>query len=87
MFGQLAHMVAAQRETVQRIDEDVFDISDNVSGAQNELLRYYSSVSSNRSLMLKIFGVCCLSSVLSMGSDSIALQVLIIFFLLFILVS
>lgn len=57
MFGQLAHMVAAQRETVQRIDADVFDISDNVSSAQNELLRFYASVSSNRGLMLKIFGV------------------------------
>lgn len=57
MFGQLAHMVAMQRETVQRIDTDVFDIADNVSGAQNELLRYYARVSSNRGLMLKIFGV------------------------------
>jgi hypothetical protein len=29
----------------------------NVSGAQRELLKYYASVTSNRWLMLKIFGV------------------------------
>jgi hypothetical protein len=50
-------MVAEQRETVQRIDADTLDIASNVSGAQRELLKYYSSISSNRWLMLKIFGV------------------------------
>ncbi|KAL7419051.1 Integral membrane protein SED5 [Cryptotrichosporon argae] len=69
IFSQLANMVAEQRETVQRIDADVTDISANVTGAQRELLKYYASISSNRWLMLKIFGV------------------LIIFFLVFILVS
>ncbi|UZJ53295.1 hypothetical protein CBS101457_002615 [Exobasidium rhododendri] len=56
IFGQLAHMVAEQRDTVQRIDSDVYDVADNVSGAQRELLKYYASVSSNRWLMFKIFG-------------------------------
>ncbi|EIW70971.1 syntaxin 5 [Tremella mesenterica] len=69
IFSQLAGMVAEQRETVQRIDADTTDIAANVSGAQRELLKYYASVTSNRWLMLKIFGV------------------LIIFFLVFILVS
>lgn len=32
-------------------------MSSNVSGAQRELLKYYASVTSNRWLMLKIFGV------------------------------
>jgi len=50
-------MVAEQRETVQRIDADVMDIQANVGGAQRELLKYYASISSNRWLMLKIFGV------------------------------
>lgn len=50
-------MVAEQRETVQRIDADVMDISSNVGGAQRELLKYYASISSNRWLMLKVFGV------------------------------
>ncbi|CAK5280615.1 unnamed protein product [Mycena citricolor] len=69
IFTQLATMVAEQRETVQRIDADTMDIAANVSGAQRELLKYYASISSNRWLMLKIFGV------------------LIVFFLVFILVS
>ena len=50
-------MVAEQRETVQRIDADTVDIASNVSGAQRELLKYYASISNNRWLMLKIFGV------------------------------
>ncbi|KAI6047808.1 t-SNARE [Pisolithus marmoratus] len=69
IFNQLAHMVAEQRETVQRIDADTMDIASNVSGAQRELLKYYASISSNRWLMLKVFGI------------------LIVFFLVFILVS
>jgi len=69
IFSQLANMVAEQRETVQRIDADTMDIASNVSGAQKELLKYYASISNNRWLMMKVFGV------------------LIVFFLLFILVS
>jgi len=69
IFTQLATMVAEQRETVQRIDADTVDIASNVSGAQRELLKVLSRVSSNRWLMLKVFGV------------------LIVFFLVFILVS
>ena len=57
IFSQLTQMVAEQRETVQRIDADTLDIASNVSGAQRELLKYYASISSNRWLMLKIFGV------------------------------
>lgn len=50
-------MVAQQGETVQRIDADTSDIAQNVGGAQRELLKYYTSVSGNRALMLKVFGV------------------------------
>ena len=57
IFTQLATMVSEQRETVQRIDADVMDIATNVSGAQNELLKYYGRIASNRWLMLKVFGV------------------------------
>lgn len=42
---------------MQRIDADTVDIASNVSGAQRELLKYYASISSNRWLMLKVFGV------------------------------
>jgi len=69
IFTQLAHMVAEQRETVQRIDADTQDIADNVQMGHNELLKYWGRISNDRWLMLKIFGV------------------LIVFFLIFILVS
>jgi syntaxin 5 len=48
-------MVAEQRETVQRIDQNTDDIEMNVMGAQRELLKYYTSISSNRWLIVKIF--------------------------------
>ncbi|CDH53135.1 er-golgi snare complex subunit [Lichtheimia corymbifera JMRC:FSU:9682] len=55
IFQQLATMVAEQRETVQRIDQNTEDIEMNVMGAQRELLKYYTNISSNRWLMIKIF--------------------------------
>ncbi|KAI7902343.1 t-SNARE [Cokeromyces recurvatus] len=55
IFQQLATMVAEQRETVQRIDQNTDDIEMNVMGAQRELLKYYTSISSNRWLFIKIF--------------------------------
>src|ERR1700761_9355299 len=57
IFSQLANMVAEQAETVQRIDVQTYDTAQNISGAQRELLKYYSSISNNRWLMLKLFGV------------------------------
>lgn len=70
IFSQLATMVAEQRETVQRIDADTMDIAENVSGAHRELLKYWDRVSSNRTLMLQVFGVLILfvsSILLSLG--------------------
>jgi syntaxin 5 len=69
LFQQLATMVQEQGEVIQRIDDNVEDVSLNITGAQRELMKYYHNVSSNRWLMLKIFGV------------------LIVFFLLWVLVS
>ncbi|KAM9900474.1 hypothetical protein OXX79_005116 [Metschnikowia pulcherrima] len=57
LFSQLATMVTEQGETIQRIDQNVEDIDMNISGAQRELLKYYTTISSNRWLFLKIFGV------------------------------
>ncbi|KAI8976253.1 syntaxin 5 [Pilobolus umbonatus] len=55
IFQQLATMVAEQRETIQRIDQNTDDIEMNVMGAQRELLKYYTNISSNRWLLIKIF--------------------------------
>ncbi|KAK4177542.1 D-galacturonate reductase [Triangularia setosa] len=57
IFGQLAGMVSEQSEMIQRIDANTEDVVDNVEGAQKELLKYWSRVSSNRWLLAKMFGV------------------------------
>ncbi|KAG0322343.1 cis-Golgi t-SNARE syntaxin [Dissophora globulifera] len=55
IFQQLAQMVAEQRDTVQRIEANTDDIELNINEAQNQLLRYYRNLSSDRWLMIKIF--------------------------------
>lgn len=60
IFAQLASMVAEQRDVIQRIDADTEDISLNVSGAHRELLKYYARISSNRWLLIKLFGMLIL---------------------------
>ncbi|KAI0512241.1 hypothetical protein KFK09_012879 [Dendrobium nobile] len=57
IFTQLATMVSQQGELAIRIDENMDDTLANVEGAQGQLLKYLSSISSNRWLMLKIFFV------------------------------
>jgi syntaxin 5 len=57
IFGQLAAMVQEQGDQIQRIDAHTEDIVDNVQGAQRELLKYWSRVSSNRWLIAKMFGI------------------------------
>jgi syntaxin 5 len=55
IFQQLAHMVAEQNDTIQRIEANVDDMEMNISGAQRELLKLYQHVTSNRWLMIRIF--------------------------------
>ncbi|KAL2008966.1 hypothetical protein VTN00DRAFT_7160 [Thermoascus crustaceus] len=57
IFGQLATMVSEQSEMIQRIDANTEDVVDNVQGAQRELMKYWSRVSSNRWLIAKMFGI------------------------------
>ena len=40
-----------------RIDHNVDDASQNIEAAHTEILKYFQSVTSNRWLMIKIFGV------------------------------
>lgn len=56
---QCGSSLAAEELTIpsERIDANTEDVVDNVSGAQRELLKYWSSVSSNRWLLAKMFGV------------------------------
>ncbi|PNP49367.1 hypothetical protein THARTR1_09689 [Trichoderma harzianum] len=57
IFSQLATMVSEQSEMIERIDANTEDVVDNVDGAQRELIKYWSRVSSNRWLIAKMFGV------------------------------
>ncbi|XP_001602477.1 syntaxin-5 [Nasonia vitripennis] len=57
IFQQLAHMVKEQEEMVERIDSNIEDAEINVSAAHTEILKYFQSVTNNRWLMIKIFGV------------------------------
>ena len=57
IFQQLAHMVHEQGEMAVRIDENVDDTLVNVEAGQAQLLKYLNTISSNRWLLLKVFGV------------------------------
>eukprot|EP00730_Choanoeca_flexa_P004929 TRINITY_DN11844_c0_g4_i2.p1 TRINITY_DN11844_c0_g4~~TRINITY_DN11844_c0_g4_i2.p1 ORF type:complete len:303 (+),score=74.61 TRINITY_DN11844_c0_g4_i2:80-988(+) len=57
VFQQLAETIQQQGEKIERIDENIAQVDMNVEAAHNELLTYYQSISSNRMLMFKIFGV------------------------------
>lgn len=60
IFQQLAHMVKEQEEMVERIDTNVQDAEMNIEAAHGEILKYFQSVTKNRWLMIKIFGVLIL---------------------------
>jgi len=57
IFNQLATMVQQQEEMITRIDSNVSDTVMNVEAAHDSLLRYFASVTNNRWLILKVFGV------------------------------
>jgi len=57
IYQHFAQILAGQRETVQRIDDNIADVEMNVEGAQNQLMKYYNNISSNRWLLLKALGI------------------------------
>ncbi|KAF5275549.1 hypothetical protein FQR65_LT04152 [Abscondita terminalis] len=57
IFQQLAHMVKEQEEMVERIDTNIQDAELNIEAAHTQILKYFQSVTSNRWLMIKVFGV------------------------------
>lgn len=57
MFQKMAVMVTSQEEMIQRIDHDVDDTTDNMNAAQDSLLKYFHHISSNRSLIIKVFAI------------------------------
>jgi len=71
-------MVAEQRETVQRIDDNVIDIESNITSAHGELSKYLAGMMSNRWLMLKIFGVLIVFVCLSLTLINLITDVLVV---------
>jgi len=57
IFNKLSEMVAQQGEMAIRIDENIDDTLANVTNAQAQLLKYLNTISSNRWLVMKVFGV------------------------------
>lgn len=57
IFTNLATMVAHQGELAIRIDDNMDESLAHVEGARSALLKHLHSISSNRSLLLKIFAV------------------------------
>eukprot|EP00040_Diaphanoeca_grandis_P015324 m.78071 g.78071 ORF g.78071 m.78071 type:complete len:300 (-) comp25073_c0_seq1:214-1113(-) len=60
IFGRMAELIGDQGADLERIDTNIDNTSQNVDGAHKELVKWYESVSSNRNLMLKIFGTLLL---------------------------
>ncbi|EEQ98637.1 syntaxin 5, putative [Perkinsus marinus ATCC 50983] len=57
MFEKVSSMVYEQDEMIMRIDSDVDDTMGHLNEGQNQLLKYFHSISGNRSLILKIFAI------------------------------
>jgi len=57
MFTQTASLVHEQQEKLGRIDADLDVTQSNMEDAQNELLDYWHRMSSNRTLIVKIFAI------------------------------
>ncbi|XP_063901100.1 syntaxin-5-like isoform X2 [Zophobas morio] len=57
VFQQLGEILNQQMPDLERIDHNLGYAEENVSLAHTELLRYFSSISSNRWLMIKIFSI------------------------------
>ncbi|XP_057441815.1 syntaxin-31 [Lotus japonicus] len=60
IFTHLATMVAHQGELAIRIDDNMDESLANVEGAHSSLLRHLNRISSNRWLLIKIFGILIL---------------------------
>uniref|UniRef100_A0A0R3RH87 t-SNARE coiled-coil homology domain-containing protein n=1 Tax=Elaeophora elaphi TaxID=1147741 RepID=A0A0R3RH87_9BILA len=57
IFRQLASLITEQGEMITRIDSNVEETSLNVEAAHTELVKYFHSISQNRWLIIKVFGV------------------------------
>jgi len=64
IFQQITTIVAEHEQLVLRIDDNVSETLSNTISAEKELSKYVESISSNRWLMIKVFGVLILFIIL-----------------------
>lgn len=57
MFQKMAVMVQQQEEMVMRVDQNLDDTAENITKGNQQLLNYYSHVSNNRILIMKVFAI------------------------------
>lgn len=57
MYQKMGVMVNAQEEMISRIDHDVEDTLQNMEQGQEHLLKYFQHISSNRSMIIKVFAI------------------------------
>ncbi len=57
MMNKLATLIVTQKELTQEIGDNVTDAVVNVQGGQKELVKFHNTVSSNRGMILRIFGI------------------------------
>ncbi len=57
MFKRMGDIIQEQEYNVLRIDDDVTDTLSNLENAEGSLLTYLKNISSNRALILKVFGI------------------------------
>ncbi|KAL3661720.1 hypothetical protein V7S43_013020 [Phytophthora oleae] len=57
LFGRLSTLIHEQGDLVRRIDDNVEESLVNVSSGEHELLKYFSSLSNNRLLAIKISAI------------------------------
>jgi len=55
MFHKLAQVVNLQNDSIQRIEDNIEDVYVHAQDAQTNLLTYLQKVTSNRSLIIKLF--------------------------------
>lgn len=55
IFQRVATMITHQEEMIQRIDQDLDSSMTHIREGQSELLNFYNRISSNRSLIIKVF--------------------------------
>lgn len=57
LFSQMASMISEQNEVISRIEDDVESGYENTKQGHEHITRVYEITKSNRSMILKIFGL------------------------------